>query len=480
MYIGMQANSQQLRYIFYSILSIVTVCIIYVGSRNKMSALPDKEIHSGMISQSLFYEGGSQEVVNASVDETETPELKFGYVLATHFVDQITGSRINLLSLQCYASTLSPQVRVVEPFIHHTALGVNLYPNEKYKTTLNEAKFSDAYDMKEWKNLTLSRGFAPLVSWDHFLKHAPRKLVVVKNVHESELSYIDSAETFNFFEYVPRFARKHGFEIVRNVTIPKKIFREKVYKTLLYGHLYNPSEVVVLYRLWGGIEGISSKVRLAIRGKSGSKVNYECKRSIFPTSFSSKIIQDGKRYVSKYLRNGANGHYISLMLRMEIFVKLHDYFKGKTEKEILSVTNNCFDAILRRVDAFKGSGPVFMTMDHRKQGSDWFLKPTMPLRTVANAANNFFYRVYKNLTLEQWDESFESIASFPNTAAYIALLQKHLAASGDCLLTAGGGSFQRTALQLYKHYHSNGMQCFGPVTECFPPGYVYVIDLHLN
>ena len=40
-----------------------------------------------------------------------------GYILVTHYLDQLTGSAINLLSLQCWVSTLKANVRVVEPFI---------------------------------------------------------------------------------------------------------------------------------------------------------------------------------------------------------------------------------------------------------------------------------------------------------------------------------------------------------------------------
>ena len=57
--------------------------------------------------------------------ECSYPE--YGYVMATHYSDQMTGSPPNLMSLQCWASILGPSVRVVEPFVCHSHLGVNLY-----------------------------------------------------------------------------------------------------------------------------------------------------------------------------------------------------------------------------------------------------------------------------------------------------------------------------------------------------------------
>ena len=57
---------------------------------------------------------------------TDRPR-EFGYVVATHFSDQMTDSEANLVSFQCWASTLGRDVRVVEPFVRHSRLGVNLF-----------------------------------------------------------------------------------------------------------------------------------------------------------------------------------------------------------------------------------------------------------------------------------------------------------------------------------------------------------------
>ena len=59
------------------------------------------------------------------------------------------------------------------------------------------------------------------------------------------------------------------------------------------------------------------------------------------------------------------------------------------------------------------------------------------------------------MTPEHWDESFESVSSFI-TPGYMAILQKQLTVKGDCLLTAGGGAFQRTAREMYHKIHYYG------------------------
>ena len=49
------------------------------------------------------------------------------------------------------------------------------------------------------------------------------------------------------------------------------------------------------------------------------------------------------------------------------------------------------------------------------------------------------------LSLEEWEASFDEVSSF-RIPGYVALLQKNLAASGTCLVTAGGGGFQKSAV----------------------------------
>ena len=99
---------------------------------------------------------------------------------------------------------------------------------------------------------------------------------------------------------------------------------------------------------------------------------------------------------------------------------------------------------------------VFLTLDCRKQGSDIFSTKdkTAAVALLSDSIVSLYKKLYGNSsTLEEWDESFYAVSSFRNEG-YIAMLQKYLAASGDCLITAGGGTFQGTARTMYTRYHS--------------------------
>lgn len=79
--------------------------------------------------------------------------------------------------------------------------------------------------------------------------------------------------------------------------------------------------------------------------------------------------------------------------------------------------------------------------------------------TMCDTVDTLYKRLHGNSSsLEDFDESFNSVSSFRNPG-YIAMLQKQLAASGTCLITVGGGSFQKTTIKLYKKYHPGNSSC---------------------
>lgn len=58
------------------------------------------------------------------------------------------------------------------------------------------------------------------------------------------------------------------------------------------------------------------------------------------------------------------------------------------------------------------------------------------------------------LTLEMWEQTFTTIGrGKTKSPAYIALMQKVLAAKGTVLITAGGGTFHKSTQELHQHFH---------------------------
>ena len=401
----------------------------------------------------------------------------FGYVMAVTYGDQMTGSMANVISFQCWAGTLGTDVRVVEPFLVRSLLGVNMYAATYNGNTSveenNSVKLSDIYDREKWEKVTRRRGYAPFVSWKYFLENAQRKLILVGQEcigKEGSRRVIKCSQRYRKFTRDGEiFAKKHGFQIVRTIGYPPSVLSEQRFKRLIYGD-YDPLEVAVIFSIWGGVHTSDLKWRVGI---SGSRVNRCFRGSNFiEMPVSSTVIQDSLKYNRKYLPNASSKGYISVMIRTEHFIIKHNLVKKAPSKEqVLSTLMKCYKNIQRKVNELKklyGIDAVFLTLDCRKQGSNGFSegRRTPLYKSVADTVSELYQMLYGNSsTLGKWDESFDTTASF-TTPGYVAMLQKHMAAKGTCLLTAGGGIFQSSSHGLYSKYHPKGPKCVSTVNNC--------------
>ena len=294
----------------------------------------------------------------------------------------MTGSVGNLASLQCWAGTLGPGIRVVEPFLRHSLLGVNLYAT--YSATKvstydnNSVTQSDIMDMSEWKKFTSQYGVAPQISWHSFLIDAPRSLILVYKAIE-EYHLLDPGD---FYLSSAEFAKHYGFEIVRNISLPHQMYTEEEFKELVYGD-YSPQDVVVVFSLWGGIQTNGDPFRVWLSGAIKKKCSrgHFFKLSNLPPS--SSIIQDGMKYTKKYLGTG----YISVMVRLQHLIASHHRF-NESKQGIHSMT--CFRNLLGALTALKakhGINSIFLTLDCRKSGSEDFKLAHMSLeKEIASTA----------------------------------------------------------------------------------------------
>ena len=131
---------------------------------------------------------------------------------------------------------------------------------------------------------------------------------------------------------------------------------------------------------------------------------------------------------------------------------------------------------VRTMQRLHNTTRVFLTVDCQKHGTDAF-RDTHTSRyrrkDFVNSTMKILFRELKRyglvLSFEGWEASFDEVPSF-QTPGYVALVQKNLAVSGSCLVTAGGGSFQKSAIELYKSMHNSKKkivsQCYAHVREC--------------
>lgn len=366
---------------------------------------------------------------NSELSEQQEKKVKSGYVLALSYVDPLTESVANLLSMQCWAYTLGEKMQVLEPFLlQSSTLGFDFLSMV--------LKLTDVFDEGEWHRYTTGL-FAPLVDWSHFMKEAPRKIILVSHKCTGEF---ECTMTDKFLKT----AKTLGFKVAQTVSYPVGDVSQEKFRNLIYSK-HAPHEVVVIFDFWGGVQPSvdeSSLLRIGIIGKDVQK----CRRRLFMVNMpvSNRIRNNAKRYAEAYLTSADNKHYISVMVQMERFAAAHGHESSANNTESLITT--CFEKLNSSLNFLKkkyNTSSVLLALDQRKKETGYL---------TFDKIESLYKMVYGKLRPKALIEA----AAASSSAGYIALLQKHLAVRGICLLLVGTASVQQTMAQ--KQYYSYHLQ----------------------
>ena len=371
-----------------------------------------------------------------------------GYVLATHYADQLTSGLKNVMSLQCWASSLNSRVKVVRPFLRDGSR-YGFEPSSIVRDISKEKgpSFFDIVDAKTWSHFTNGRRYSALASWEEFLNKAPKKIILVD--HDCE------RVTQSFLNYVMKFIENNGFEVLRRVctSTRKKLLTSEEHKRLIYDS-HKPNETVVLFRLWSGITS-SLNMRNLREGPISDLHSCDLEHGHFSYYAnippSRRIQQNGKKYIEKYLKSEKG--YIAIMFRIE---RLFLYKKITSDADQIRVGKKCINSILNEVRKWKSHGfrEIFLAMDTGKYGSSTYGRNNTTIHN--RLSTELFNRLYSDTSLSysEWEESFDSVADF-SKAGYIGAIQQYVAANAKALLLAGGGTFQNRALTMHRKIYAH-------------------------
>ncbi len=374
-----------------------------------------------------------------------------GYVLALRYNDQQTASLQNLLSLQCWASQL--KMRVVEPFMTQSSFETPAHVEE---TNLGSfVRFSDIYNTTQWDMHYLQpHSFPQLASWEDFVANAPRDVILVRHNNNTSLNTC-AYKPGNTTRRPLRLFQNYGFTVIREACLPLDnsvpMTIEEVNRLILGDSLL--TNVTVIFSLWRGISSESEAFQIKtikVKGVECSRHALLPKTAKLQLMESDVISRDADRFI-RYVLNGSE--YIAVMVRVEFMIR-----KSKTFSGVVDSLQQLQEE-WKRVKRERNIHSTFLAWDVGTFGSMFFRDYRNPSKVdsfnVTESIDSFFKALYgDSMTMNEWETLFVDISGRTNPG-YIAMLQKTVAARGRCLILAGGGSFQRHALVMYRKLHPN-------------------------
>lgn len=412
-----------------------------------------------------------------------TASIQHGFIVANGYSGQQGSGVRALVSLQCWASSFSLPMYIVEPYIEKYSLGSRL----KSKELKGVMKFSDYFDIDHFNNASIEEGTPPLISVEHFTEKAPRQTIVVR-LHNDYTCRKKRHPEFEVLEESRGLGRccssdwLHNWQMNEARFCVVKVARfggcmslpsatKRMYKTIFEG--LDPSNVTVVFRLWAAnwdkLQNPDSKGKMLCKDVSGQKLRHK----FYP---SPRLLNDAQYYTATYLK-GMNT--VAVMIRSEQAIR--GFHTGDRLKQLNSCLNEAVEAarnMSNRSSAAKRSG-IFLTLDIGKYGSnsvEWVLG--LSKYNLQNKSSNVIDSVKKvvpelyegDWTFTEWEDSFVKATDGVQNPGYIASLQRTIASRADCLVLMGGGDFQRLALHDYLELHPETFQqCLQFI--CFREGF---------
>ena len=434
------------------------------------SQLDDIKVHHKDKKRSVPSSKAQKHYESINSQSSRNTRKSQGYIISYNVYEQQTAAAKNLWGLQLWANTVG--MKVVEPFIGNKSMSFEPIT----KNISNPMRFRDMYDIEYWNKQCMSRGCAELVPWEEFLSMASKNIVFVQlcghrffgchtqiknktNPHEALMSIssrrrgISSKATKHFSDLGYKFVRWVSVEFNQSTPMSLQEFSQYIFDQ------YDTSDVTVMFEVWLGIR--DSRVHL--QGFKPVSTNASVSIGLLP---SKKMVADSERYLEHVRQSG--GKYFGIMVRVErAFSKMMSRNNYKT-KDGVNFMKDCAKN-LSNLEKLRNNKNWDRTLaiDLGNFGSCAYRHSNNKEKEEEVLYDDFFKAVYGNSwTIEEFEKSFTKYLG-TNSPAYIAQVQRTIAARSDCIVLVGGGSsFQGAAIAFYKNFHPDVQkQCI--IKHCY-------------
>lgn len=388
---------------------------------------------------------------------------KYGYVLALQYHGQQTAGIRSLLSHQCWVGSSGLSMLVVEPLLRDSYVEVI-----RTQGGLNDAfSMADYFDMEKFESGIRQMSYGRLTSWEDFLENAPRNIIHVQTANAKRWGVVTkqvpkvlwesqgSSECYRLSDELEQLKISvvtEDFCIVKVVklytTSIVAFTGEDVRDYLLKG--WQESNVTLIFDKWVGAWHIppTHEADSACEGAH----ELALKGSLHP---SKKLIETAKVYEQMF-SSESKPFKVAVMIRSEHLIKTigSQNFQEDFRTCLQEVTDVTYELTSTKV-----SSKPFVTVDIGKFGSATFRPFPVPvvemsrLKALRKIKKTVVALSRRNITFEEWEDSFAQATGGIEDRGYIAAVQRTIASRADCIVLVGGGQFLKLALHMYVKAH---------------------------
>ena len=403
----------------------------------------------------------------------EPQRRRGGHVLVLTYAGQQGAGIRALSSLQQWISNPGLPMKVVEPFIQNSVLGI--HPAKKANG--KSIRFGEMFDLDNFNDVSRRSGQAEMIPWSVYRASAQGQAAVFVNmvrVFDDHASL--SAPTFSWQDGGS--GRCNVIEITgpdkTSVSLCQKrrakvywkrsirrppLSSEEVYNSLLAG--LDPSNITLIFSYWRGPWQVENDAATPVLQPNNIVLHQELK-----CKASQSLLNSAIAYQNKFLAApGVESRYVAVMIRAEHSIV---EFLAKRSKNTSKDLEKCMDELVKETDAamkaVDASG-VFVTSDVGYFGSgSWKATISSPekgdVADVERRVKRTVERLYagrQGWTFEEWERSFVEASGGVDERGYVAALQRVVATDrkAACLVLLGGGIFHELSLKQYLYNTNN-------------------------
>ena len=392
-----------------------------------------------------------------SKEEEDSSDWFEPMIMGLDYREQIGNALASLFDLQCWARTVNIS-KVVEPHVKiikgNDGSVLHYLPNPSLQ-------LKDLLNVTHWNKMSTQHNFATLVPAEHFLKHATKEIVFVQiiyRLHPIRCLQDIAIKRTGWYKALTA----SGFHFVKTLcidfrTIRGNVLTEEAFKELIFKDCINRNSVSVVFNVWEGVRA-NDDFRVALKRSHCSDLLYKmanvnCTKlpqkvhfnpnSSSPIEPSLYILKLVEQFLTEFL---SKERFIAIMVRTE---KLNYKFYDIKD-------NACINNILSDWKGMTKANNITKTLffsDTDKHGSTTLHLPK---------AKVFTDYLLKSVNAEQeaaMNKYLETIVASKDSVV-LAVLTRHIVARATCMMTVGGGLFQRQTLNMFAHNHKEEELCY--------------------